>query len=142
MCIRDSTYAIVLNLKKINYEIARWEKKNYTKLNYSKLLWKPMLFGPSGGINSAPAFVAPLAAGHNSVSLIVGFLKDDINNPYSYEEEAYKEIEMRREVSLLKSDDNDNADDQEDPDEDLDNYLICYPGIQYSTCLLYTSRCV
>ncbi|KAG2730776.1 hypothetical protein G9P44_005925 [Scheffersomyces stipitis] len=128
-----NTYAIVLNLKKINYEIARWEKKNYTKLNYSKLLWKPMLFGPSGGINSAPAFVAPLAAGHNSVSSIVGFLKDDINNPYSYEEEAYKEIEMRREVSLSKSDDNDNADDQEDPDEDLDNYLICYPGIQYST---------
>ena len=52
-------YAIVINLDKINTEIAKWEKKLYTKLVYEKLLWKPMLFGPSGGINSAPSIQPP-----------------------------------------------------------------------------------
>ena len=34
-------------------------EKLYTKLVYEKLLWKPMLFGPSGGINSAPSIQPP-----------------------------------------------------------------------------------
>ncbi|RCK62284.1 Histone acetyltransferase SAS3 [Candida viswanathii] len=99
------TYAISINLAKVNEEIEKWEKKAYTKLKYENLLWKPMLFGPSGGINSAPAIPAQQqqqqnkTAGtattpQNSISLITNFLKDDINNPYTFEEEGFKEIEM------------------------------------------------
>ncbi|CAK9436338.1 uncharacterized protein LODBEIA_P08960 [Lodderomyces beijingensis] len=94
--IRGS-YAIVINLAQIKKHIDKWEAKAYSTLNYSNLLWKPMLFGPSGGINSAPALpthptnksqVVP----QNSISLLSEFLKDDINNPYTLEEEAYRDI--------------------------------------------------
>ncbi|ODV79865.1 uncharacterized protein CANTADRAFT_25683 [Suhomyces tanzawaensis NRRL Y-17324] len=137
-----NNYGIVLNMNKINAEIDKWEKKNYTKLDYSKLLWKPMLFGPSGGINSAPALIAapssapkpnPNQPSPNSISLIIGFLKDDINNPYTFEQEAYKEIEMYRE--MLTKPQSEHIDESEDARTDLilDNYIVCYPGIEYHT---------
>ncbi|KAI5950956.1 SAS3 [Candida jiufengensis] len=94
---QNDEYAIAINLPKINEVINKWEAKNYAQLNYSKLLWKPMLFGPSGGINSAPAMAYQTKIGNipqNSISLISDFLKDDINNPYTFEEEAQKEIDM------------------------------------------------
>lgn len=134
------TYAIVINLEKINTEIAKWEKKLYTKLDYEKLLWKPMLFGPSGGINSAPSLQpqshpeqpgTTMSTGEgavavhskpvipqNSISLITNFLKDDINNPYTFEEEGFKEIEAHRET---ENDEIKNA--------SLVEYVTCYPGI-------------
>ncbi|RCK66136.1 Histone acetyltransferase SAS3, partial [Candida viswanathii] len=99
------TYAISINLAKVNEEIEKWKKKAYTKLRHENLLWKPMLFGPSGGINSAPTIPAQqqqqqnktagtVTTPQNSISLITNFLKDDINNPYTFEEEGFKEIEM------------------------------------------------
>lgn len=137
--IKDPTsnsYGIVINLKKVNSVINKFEAKNYVTLDYSKLLWKPMLFGPSGGINSAPALLQnqnPSQNGtlnnpnipnpppvHNSIGLLASFLKDDIDNPYSFEEEACKEIEILAET--LPPDPTIGA--------NFDNYLICYPGIQ------------
>ncbi|EGW34472.1 uncharacterized protein SPAPADRAFT_65607 [Spathaspora passalidarum NRRL Y-27907] len=122
-------YAIVLNLNRINYEINKWEAKGYTKLDYDKLLWKPMLFGPSGGINSAPALLPPPSSTspkpnqvvtHNSISLLSNFLKDDINNPYTFEEEGYKEIELYQDM---------NKDNRDKTEDSLDEYVVCYPGI-------------
>lgn len=132
-----NTYGIVINVPKINSIIDKWERKKYITLDYNKLLWKPMLFGPSGGINSAPAMpLNPLPSSNlssnssypaqpvvnNSISNIVNFLKDDINNPYSFEEEASKEIECYLDLNKHKQD------VQDVQDEDIDNYLICYPG--------------
>ncbi|KAK6200201.1 acyl-CoA N-acyltransferase [Scheffersomyces amazonensis] len=124
-------YAIVFNLPKINYEIQKWEAKKYLTLNSKNLLWKPMLFGPSGGINSAPTIILPNPSGsssittHNTIASIVSFLKDDINNPYSFEEEAFKEIDIYKDMN--------ERDNEPDDSNNLDDYLICYPGIQYSS---------
>ncbi|KAI5966815.1 SAS3 [Candida pseudojiufengensis] len=94
----NGEFAIAIDLPKINDVIKKWEAKNYAKLDYSKLLWKPMLFGPSGGINSAPAMVYQAKTANNvpqnSISLISDFLKDDIDNPNTFEEEAMKEINV------------------------------------------------
>lgn len=130
-----NSYGIVINLQKINYIIENWKNKKYVCLNYSKLLWKPMLFGPSGGINSAPAMPSNPVLNlnnntnfpsqpviNNSISNIVNFLKDDINNPYSFEEEASKEIECYLDLGQEKEDINLR-------DNDIDDYIICYPGI-------------
>jgi histone acetyltransferase SAS3 len=133
---QTNSYAIVFNMKKINHEINKWELKKYVKLDHTKLLWKPMLFGPSGGINSAPATIVPInntnpsvaAPSHNSIALIISFLKDDINNPYSFEEEAFKEIECYRDLNK-EHENGENV--RESPDGNLDNFLLCYPGIQY-----------
>ncbi|RLV91881.1 Histone acetyltransferase SAS3 [Spathaspora sp. JA1] len=126
-------YAIVLNLDIIDYEIKKWQAKGYTQLDYEKLLWKPMLFGPSGGINSAPALLPPptgtsstspkptQVTTHNSISLLSNFLKDDVNNPYTFEEEGYKEIELYQEMNK----DGNN----EDRNVTFDDYVLCYPGI-------------
>ncbi|KAG7664902.1 SAS3 [[Candida] subhashii] len=138
-------FAIVLNMKKINYEINKWNLKNYTKLDYSQLLWKPMIFGPSGGINSAPAIPVPqphahLPGGmippvpHNSISLITSFLKDDINNPYTFEEEGYKEIELYREMNNSNTNNN-----NEEGDFDYEKYIVCHPGISYNKSKTKTS---
>lgn len=132
------TYGIVINLQKINSIIEKWQNKRYICLDYTKLLWKPMLFGPSGGINSAPAIPSNPVSNlntntnypsqpvvNNSISNIVNFLKDDINNPYTFEEEASKEIEC-----YLGLDQEKEASNVED--NDIDNYIICYPGIDVS----------
>ncbi|KAI5967759.1 SAS3 [Candida margitis] len=97
-------FAIVVNWDIITEIINRWEAKSYTRLDYSKLLWKPMLFGPSGGINSAPALLQggkPNVA-HNSITQVADFLKDDIYNPYSFEQEACKEVAMCADMSRGK----------------------------------------
>ena len=49
-------------------------------------------------------------------------MKDDINNPYSFEEEASKEIECYLDLGQEKEDINLR-------DNDIDDYIICYPGI-------------
>lgn len=103
--LNTGTYAIGLNVPIIKEIVEKWKLKGYVKLKPANVLWKPMIFGPSGGINSAPLMpIAPVANGHtpsnsqavtlsNSISMISDFLKDDINNPFSFEEEAHKEIE-------------------------------------------------
>lgn len=113
-----NTYGIVINHLVINSVIAKWELKKYVTLNPSQLLWKPMLFGPSGGINSAPAILpsASTSQQHNSIAMITDFLKDDINNPYTFEEEALKAIECLVEVNGIM-------------DEDMDEYTVCSPAM-------------
>lgn len=86
----SSTYAIVADLHHIDHVITKWNAKNYVLVNPTLLLWKPMLFGPSGGINSVNTLTK---SDYNSISLISGFLMDDIKNPYTFEEEAHMEIE-------------------------------------------------
>lgn len=99
-------YAIMIDLTTINKVLEKQEQKGYVKLKENNVLWKPIIYGPSGGINSAPAYLThlgkigtlpagnpPAAVVSNSISLISQFLKDDINSPYTYEEEAFKEID-------------------------------------------------
>lgn len=112
------TYSIAINLPRINKEIAKWKSKGYVTIKPELLLWKPMLFGPSGGINSAPPMMVP-----NSISLITNFLKDDINSPFSFEDEALREFE---EVNQDKPQNKNMA-----ADDILENYQPCFPGIQF-----------
>ena len=118
-----NSYGIAVNLRTIDSVIEKWKSKNYVTLDSSKLLWKPMLFGPSGGINSAPAMLPPTTAGnnpvHNSIAMLTDFLRDDINNPYSFEEESLKAIECLIEVNKAMD------------EEDTDNYLECSPDMTF-----------
>lgn len=114
-------YGIALDMRRINSVIARWESKNYTKLRPELVLWKPMIFGPSGGINSAPFL--PLAVDdkpkepiHNSIATISAFLKDDLNNPHSYEEEALREIDAQPRANA-----------------DAAQYAVCVPHLELQT---------
>lgn len=99
------SYAISINLELIDAVISKWELRNYTKLNPEYLLWKPLIYGPSGGINSAPALAlvsqpgVPAPSVSNSILMITEFLKDDIGNPFSFEEEAYKSFETAFETT-------------------------------------------
>ena len=100
-----------------------------------------MLFGPSGGINSAPSIQPPqpqstsvttttmsaregTTNSHpNQLFLKIVFLnhkllKDDINNPYTFEEEGFKEIEAHKETE-----------NEEIKNASLVEYVTCYPGI-------------
>lgn len=121
----DGQFAIVINLNKIKPVISKWNAKNYVKMNPDLLLWKPMLFGPSGGINSAPQLIPQTKNGIttiNTISSIVSFMKDDINNPYTIVEEAHKEIEAYQEVL---------QDNVESQSTNLRDYVTCYPGVQF-----------
>lgn len=106
--IRDSEtgrYGIAINFDLVSTIAENWEAKGYVKVKPEKILWKPLIYGPSGGINSAPAAlvnVFPLQNDDstglvpvvsNSISMISNFLQDDINNPFSFEEEAFREID-------------------------------------------------
>lgn len=156
--VQTKSYAIVLNLKNIDKVISKWNAKKYVVLKYDNLLWKPMLFGPSGGINSAPALLnpthSPLLNGNsqqtqpllnNSIAMITNFLKDDINNPYTFEEEALKEIEfyseLQQDTGGLDKDGPKGGNENRNKD-DLEDYLICYPemDIEYGKTLTGRQR--
>ncbi|KAM9915437.1 hypothetical protein OXX80_014039, partial [Metschnikowia pulcherrima] len=114
----------------IDAVIAKWESRNYVQLNPEHLLWKPLIYGPSGGINSAPALTLIPQAGSsapmvsNSISMITEFLKDDIDNPYTFEEEAYKSIE----ASLAEK-----SSGSENRNFEADDYHLCHPDIEIAT---------
>lgn len=129
-------YAIALNLPKIEEVVNKFALKNYVTLKPELILWKPMIFGPSGGINSAPATLAqappieqllsttgqPIVPLNNSISMISDFMKDDINNPFSYEEEAQREIEhYSKELP------------EEEPSKfniNVDEFVVCHPEFE------------
>lgn len=129
-----NTYAICINLPVIYLVLEKWQRKGYVSLDNKKLLWKPMLFGPSGGINSAPSLPShsvfsedsnssvPQQVTHNSISMLSSFLKDDILNPYSFEEEAEKEILCYLDINSA------NEDIQNPNDGEIENFIVCYPG--------------
>uniref|UniRef100_A0A0L0NPL3 Histone acetyltransferase n=1 Tax=Candidozyma auris TaxID=498019 RepID=A0A0L0NPL3_CANAR len=129
-------FAIAINLPKINEVVAKFELKKYVTLKPELILWKPMIFGPSGGINSAPLSMThnvpaieqllstsgqPIVPVNNSISMISEFLKDDINNPFSYEEEAQKEIEHFSNNQLKEA--------GSLPEIDINLYVVCHPDI-------------
>lgn len=130
-----TTYGILIDLPKINEVLAKWKSKKHTTLDYNKLRWKPMLFGPSGGINSAPVALtnSSLNTGNpnasqpaqNTISSIIGFLKDDIYNPYTFEEEAFKEIELHLSME--------HADEKSSGIYNMGEYMLCRPEFQTSS---------
>lgn len=133
-------FAIAINLPIIEEVIGKWELKGFTTLIPANVLWKPLVFGPSGGINSAPLMpIMPVNGSHslhngqptfsNSISMISDFLKDDINNPYSFEEEAHKEIEhfssLQRKTQAFWS-----VDVEEEEQVDITQYVVCHPEFE------------
>lgn len=124
----DGSYAIVMNIEKIDEVIENWETRNYIRLKPQLCFWKPLIYGPSGGINSVPNFVpsqnnqsvVPIS---NTISMISEFLKDDINNPYSCEEEALKEMERLAVLSDVTF-----VDESTEPMKfNADQYIVCHP---------------
>ncbi|WPK26382.1 hypothetical protein PUMCH_003735 [Australozyma saopauloensis] len=97
-------YAIVIDKKKVNEIVDSWNSRGYYALKPELCIWKPLIYGPSGGINSVPN-IAPSQNNQlafpisNTISMISDFLQDDINNPYTYDEEAVKEIQNLEEHS-------------------------------------------
>lgn len=126
--IRDSEtgrYGIAINIDVVSTITEKWEAKGYVKVKPDKILWKPLIYGPSGGINSAPAAlvnVFPLQnedsiglvpVVSNSISMISNFLMDDINNPFSFEEEAFREIDEMSKAGKHDS---------------IDSFVFCHPN--------------
>lgn len=128
----SAQYAIVINIPVIEKIIEKSNKRGYVKLRPELLIWKPLIYGPSGGINSAPA-LSVTANGHNSthnggsissvsnsISMISDFLKDDVYNPYSFEEEAMKEVEQFSKIV----DDNERV--------SIKLFHVCRPNYEYN----------
>ncbi|KAI5963914.1 SAS3 [Candida theae] len=113
----ETKFAIVVKWELIDEVISKWEAKSYTTLDYTKLIWKPMLFGPSGGINSAPAFIqnGKQTTPHNNIAQVSEFLKDDIYNPYSFEEEAWKEVALCADTA------------NEEQESNFESFVECQP---------------
>lgn len=132
---KTNTYGLLINLPKIDTVVDKWIRKNYVILDESKLLWKPMIFGPSGGINSAPTPQNKGAENGNSstsfesnnLPMVVNFLKDDINNPYTFEEEAFKEIECFVDIYREENKDTDSL------NERIEDFVVCAPGSDMGT---------
>lgn len=84
-----------------------WTSKTYDFVRPEKLVWKPMIFGPSCGINAMGTMIETTTgttrtttAGQqngvdlfkNSVSVLVNFMRDDIDDARSMEEICYQKI--------------------------------------------------
>lgn len=148
----DNSYAIVINIEKVDEVVQAWKSRGYIQLQPHLCFWKPLIYGPSGGINSvpnsilnnldtgvAPAGAAATAAAtattvqapiSNSIAMISEFLKDDINNPYSFEEEAIKEIEAsskERTANFVNNEYKADRIKKMQLDFDPDAYVVCHP---------------
>lgn len=132
-------YAIAINLPLIAEIIEKWERKGYTKLHPEYCLWKPLIYGPSGGINSAPALAAltqngafpqsngqPAAAISNSISMISDFLKDDVNNPFTFEEEAVSDIKHYTSEATNTAEEWKSSVESQESLKSA-NYVVCHP---------------
>lgn len=89
----NGSFALVLDHGRIEDAAAQAHPKSAVRIDPSRLLYRPMLFGPSGGIAAAP----PVPC-RNSVGMLSNFLSDDILNPFSFEEEAFREIDMCKDM--------------------------------------------
>lgn len=124
-------YGVTIRPQIISAVIEKWEAKNYVRLKPELLVWKPMLFGPLGGINSAPLI---MRQGMNTIESIIGFLKDDINNPWSFQMEAIKEIEA--------FDSNQGADENFPRNNDLVEYISCLPNVKWTQPVITQNEAV
>ncbi|MCH0628919.1 hypothetical protein JNB11_02940 [Kocuria palustris] len=124
-------YGVTIRPQIISAVIDKWEAKDYVRLKPELLVWKPMLFGPLGGINSAPLI---RRQGMNTIESIIGFLKDDINNPWSYQMEAIKEIEV------LNT--NQGADENFPKNDDVVEYVPCLPNVKWTQPVITQNEAV
>lgn len=152
--IRDpasKSYAIQINLPKIDEIIKNWELKNYVKLNPNALLWKPLILGPSCGVNQisfnpivettslkineeiSPTAIDPLTLEtinkvdpmKNSIEILSKFLQDDLKDPRDIEITTTDEIK-----------ENENFYDDVDEELNFENYEVCYPGMNINKIVI------
>ncbi|ODQ79199.1 hypothetical protein BABINDRAFT_162239 [Babjeviella inositovora NRRL Y-12698] len=110
-------YAIKSNLTLINTTINRWQAKNYVQVCPLKLLWKPIVYGPSGGINTLSSLVTTHAEQGDASQIVLSFLKDDIADSRTIEEQTMEAIRQRDEDDVVPM------------GEPLSCFETCYPGM-------------
>lgn len=125
---KTDRYAIVINLDKINEVVSAWSARGYIKLKPDLCVWKPLIYGPSGGINSVPEYIISQnnqssSIANNTIAMLTEFLKDDISNPFSFEEEATKEFEhLSRTMKAAEADGF-----FQHSDFDTKQFVVCHP---------------
>ncbi|KAH3667492.1 hypothetical protein OGAPHI_003141 [Ogataea philodendri] len=109
-------YGIWVDPKVVATVLAAWQEKNYVEIDADRLLWKPVILGPSGGINTTSTMVLTDDRENeekglmSSISLIVNFLRDDLEDSRDLEVQTMDKIKTEQ-ISF-----------------EFDRAVICYPG--------------
>ena len=139
-------YGILLDVSKVDAVLDSWNSKQSLKVNGDLLIWKPPILGPSGGINTTSKMVITAGGGKegdtgskkediktasslngqkfdekgnplmSDISLIVNFMKDDLEDDRPLEEQAFQSIREQ------------NA-NYEGPELQFAGYRVCFPGM-------------
>jgi histone acetyltransferase SAS3 len=132
-------FMLIFNATLVKNLFMSWQKKNSIKLNKDLLIWKPVILGPSGGINTNSTMVVTdhhniLDSSNSSsslegklmknVSVVVNFLKDDLEDDRDLEDQTLEKIELQQNL-------NPNI-NEEINDDNLTEATICYPGMKFN----------
>ncbi|KAG0688808.1 hypothetical protein C6P40_000512 [Pichia californica] len=132
-------FALIFNPTLVKQLYTTWVKKTSVKLNNDYLIWKPIILGPSGGINTNSTMViadhnntdSPISADSNSydgqlmknISVIVNFLKDDLEDDRDLEDQFLEKIIQQNEKN--------NSELNSDKKDLFENSRVSYPGIKF-----------
>ena len=147
-----NNYAMIFNDMLVKQLHATWMKRSSIKLKPDNLIWKPIILGPSGGINTNSTMVVTdqnnvsnQANGKSidrsdasdrydgqvmkNVSVIVNFLKDDLEDDRDLEDQTIEKVILQNQpqdtniACAYTHDESIHA-------NNLDDYKVCYPGMK------------
>lgn len=132
----QNKFALIFSPSLVKTLYTTWKRKSSVKLNGDYLIWKPIILGPSGGINTNSTMVI---ADHNNassdtasyegqlmknVSVIVNFLKDDLEDDRDIEDQFLEKI-------IQQNSENNELTSQEKNEFTFSKARITYPGMKF-----------
>lgn len=132
----QNKFALIFSPSLVKTLYTTWKRKSSVKLNGDYLIWKPIILGPSGGINTNSTMVI---ADHNNassdtasyegqlmknVSVIVNFLKDDLEDDRDIEDQFLEKI-------IQQNSDNNELTSQDKNEFTFSKARITYPGMKF-----------
>ena len=132
----QNKFALIFSPSLVKTLYTTWERKNSVKLNSDYLIWKPIILGPSGGINTNSTMVI---ADHNNaasdtasyegqlmknVSVIVNFLKDDLEDDRDIEDQFLEKI-------IQQNSENNEIFPEDQNEFKFSKARIAYPGMKF-----------
>lgn len=132
----QNKFALIFSPSLVKTLYTTWKRKSSVKLNGDYLIWKPIILGPSGGINTNSTMVI---ADHNNassdtasyegqlmknVSVIVNFLKDDLEDDRDIEDQFLEKI-------IQQNSENNELTSQDKNEFTFSKARITYPGMKF-----------
>lgn len=115
-------YSIIFHASLVKSLYQSWKRKTSIKLKKELLYWKPVILGPSGGINTNTTMVLSDNTNEGqlmkNVSVIVNFLKDDLEDDRPLEELTLEKVQTQQISGKFV-------------DDTLAQSLVCFPGIKF-----------